>query len=370
MGNEIRILQIVPNMQQGGIENFIMNIYRNIDKNKIQFDFLVHYNKKCFFDEEIERLGGKIYRFPVMENKNVIRYIKELDKFFKEHTEYKVVHGHMASLAFIYLWIAKKNGVKYRIIHSHGTSFLKTVKGIAKYILFRFADKHANVRWACSNEAGKYLYKKKSFDVIPNAIDFKKFEYNPKIRETVRKELDINEETFVIGHVGRFNLQKNHKFIINLMEKLLRENENLKLLLIGDGETKEEINKLACDLNINNKIIFLGIREDVNRIYQAMDILIMPSLFEGLPVTGIEAQANGLKCLFSDNITREVDISKKSEFIKLSEEAWKNSIIENIHYKRDLKDFDNSIFNIEKLTKQLQRRYEEYYYEKFSSKKG
>ena len=212
----IRVLQVVPNMNSGGLENLIMNIYRNIDRSKVQFDFIVHYEKRGFFDDEIESLGGKIYRFSVREDNNIIKYVKDLNLFFKNHPEYRVVHGHMASLGFIYLGIAKKYKVPVRIAHSHGTSHLRTIKGYIKFFTFKLVKYESNVNFACSTEAGKYLFgNKRKFEFIPNAIDMDKFEYDEEIRKEYRHKLDLDGK-LVLGHVGRFNLQKNHNFLLDI----------------------------------------------------------------------------------------------------------------------------------------------------------
>lgn len=361
----IRILHIVPNMQQGGIENFLMNIYRNIDRNKIQFDFLVHYQKKFTFDDEIERLGGKIYRCSFREDNNFLKYYKDLNRFFKEHTEYKIVHAHMASLAYIYLGLAKKYGINIRIIHSHGTSHLKNLKGYAKYFLFKLADINANIRWSCSTEAGKYLFRKKKFEVIPNAIDMERFKYNEEIRNDKRKEMGL-EDKFVIGNIGRFNLQKNHEFIIDVFYELQKENKNAVLMLIGTGELEEKIKQKVSNLKIEDKVLFMGNINNVEEMYQVMDIFIMPSLFEGLPVTGVEAQVSGLYCLFADTITREVQISNNCKFIPLQEskQIWKKEIISNNSNNREqsYENIKESIFNIKKLSKELEKKYLDLYY--------
>lgn len=355
----IRILHVVPNMQQGGIENFLMNIYRNIDRKKVQFDFLVHYKKRFFFDDEIEKLGGKIYRFSIREDNNLIKYIRDLDKFFKEHKEYKIVHGHMGSLGGIYLHVAKKNGVPIRIAHSHGAAHLKTIKGYIKSILFKFFRMPANVYWACSTEAGKFIFGKRTkFELIPNAIDMEKFKYNIFIRNEVRNDLKLNNK-LVIGNVGRFNLQKNHSFLLDIFAELHKISPNAILLLIGNGELEKNIKDKINKLNLNNDVKLLGIRNDVNRIYQAMDLFLMPSLFEGLPLTGVEAQVSKLKCFFSDAITKEVAITNNVKFIPLSLSAkeWAEIILKEAQYNRELVNIENDRFDITKLSKELQERY-------------
>jgi len=301
----IRVLQIVPNMQAGGLESFIMNIYRNINRDKVQFDFLVHYQERKHFDNEIEKMGGKIYRFSLRDDNNLIKYINQINKFYKEHPEYKIIHCHMSSIGFVHFLIAKKNGVKVRIAHSHNSNTEKTVKGFIKSLLMKPLKYVSTDNFACSTEAGKFLYKKHPFEIIPNAIDLEQYRFNPIVREQKRKELGISNE-LVLGHIGRFELQKNHKYILDIFQDVLKINPSCILLLVGDGSLYDEIKMRAKQLNIEKHIQFLGIIKDANNLYQAMDCFILPSFFEGLPVVGVEAQVSGLKCLFSDTITKEV----------------------------------------------------------------
>lgn len=324
--DKIRILHIVPNMQSGGLESFIMNIYRNIDREKIQFDFLVHYKKRKFYDDEIEKLGGKIYRFSVREDNNFVKYIFQLNKFFKEHKEYKIIHCHMSSVGALMFLIARKNGIKVRIAHSHNTDTEKSLKGVVKALLMKPYKYFSTINFACSELAGKYLYGKKDFKVIPNAIELDKFKYNEKIRDRKRKELKC-ENKIVIGHVGRFELQKNHEFLINAFNEAYKENKKLELILIGNGnlykKIKEKVNSLEC----KEAIKFLGVRNDTNELYQAMDLFVLPSKFEGFPLTAVEAQANGLPCLFSDTITKTVKLNENVKFIGISNTTkWANEM--------------------------------------------
>lgn len=358
----IRVLQIVPNMQQGGLENFIMNIYRNIDRQKVQFDFLVHYQKRQFFDNEIEKLGGKIYRFSLRDDNNIIKYIIELNKFYREQNEYKVIHCHMSSIGFINFLIAKKNGIKVRIAHSHNSSTDKTVKGRIKRIMMLPYKYVSTLNYACSNDAGRYLYGNKKYIIIPNAIDTDKFKFNEDKRKKYKEKLNINDKQFVIGHIGRFNIQKNHKFIISVFNKYLKINNEAILLLIGDGELLKEIKSLCKKLNIEKSVIFMRNIKNIYDYYNIMDLFILPSFFEGLPVVGIEAQTNGLNCLFSDNITEEVKVSDKVEYLKLNCDVWvkkideyskKNQVDRINSYKKIL----NSKFEITKLAKEMEKNY-------------
>ena len=337
----IRVLQIVPNMQQGGLENFIMNIYRNIDRQKVQFDFLVHYHRRQFFDDEIEKLGGMIYRFSLRDDNNIIKYIIELNKFYKKHKEYKVIHCHMSSIGFINFLIAKKNGIKIRIAHSHNSSTDKTIKGRIKRIMMLPYKYVSTLNYACSNDAGKYLYGNKKFEVIPNAIDTKNFEYNESFRKEIRDKLKLGNK-LVIGNVGRFNLQKNHFFLIDIFYNIYNINKNAVLLLVGKGELENTIKEKVNKLGLEKCVYFLGIRSDINKIYQGMDIFLMPSLFEGLPLTGIEAQMSKLKCFFSDNITKEVLQTKNQIIAVLTMDTFAENEAKNISAMGEILDKQNN----------------------------
>ena len=335
MSEPVRVLMVNYKMQCAGIESFIMNMYRNIDRSKVQFDFLVHYRAPQFYDKEIEKLGGKIYRLSVREDNNFIKYFRDLKIFFEEHPEYKIVHGHMESFGVFYLRAAKLAGIPTRIAHSHIAQKNDGLKGTAKHILNRFYRTYATDLFACSDEAGKFLFGNRKYTVFNNAIDTKKFVFSPEERKRVRAELGVSEDDFIVGHVGRFNQQKNHMFLIDIFNEIQKKNEKAKLLLIGEGDLYNAVVKYANDLKIRDKILFMGIRADVNRIYQAMDVFVMPSLFEGLPVSGIEAQAAGLPCVFSDTITRQTAITPNVKFISLNDSkgSWAEKIL----------DFSNSV---------------------------
>lgn len=361
----IRILQVVPNMQAGGLESFIMNIYRNIDRSKVQFDFLVHYQKRCFFDDEIERLGGKIYRLSVREDNRVFRYIRDLNHFFREHPEYRVVHGHMPSLALFYLHTARKNGVPVRIIHSHNTNTEKTPKGYCKRLLLRFANRDSNVSFACSGAAGKFLFRRTEYTIIPNAIDTEKFRFDLGIRNQTRWELGLDGQ-FVVGHVGRFNTQKNHLFLLDIFSEIIKRNPLSVLLLIGKGETEDSVHRKTDAMGLGDYVRFLGVRSDMERLYQAMDVFVLPSLFEGLPVVGIEAQAAGLPCVFSNTISKEVKITDLVTFEPLTHSAkeWADRILSQ-PVQTERKDTSGSIikagYDIASVAKKMEHFYLEQY---------
>lgn len=332
----IRILQIVPNMQAGGLETWLMNQYRCLDRTKIQYDFLVHYNKRFFYDDEIEAMGGKIYRCSVREDNNLLKYFSFLYHFFNSHPEYKIIHGHMPSFSVFYMGIARLCGVPVRINHSHNSSYNNTTKGRIEHFLTKFVKWNANHLFACSDLAGKYMYGKSHYTLIHNAVDVDRFKFNPMVRDEVRKEFDVTDK-FVLGHIGRFTLQKNHTFLLDIFKDLLVKKSNSVLLLIGTGELEEEIKAKADSLGLTNHIIFTGVRKDAERLYQAMDVFVLPSLYEGLPVVGIEAQASGAPFFVSDTVTKEVKLLPTTVFLPINQgtSCWVNALVNLIPLNRD-----------------------------------
>lgn len=269
-------------MNQGGVENFIMNFYRKIDKSKIQFDFLV--NRKGYFDDEIKKMGGKIYYIPALQKVGQIKYQKNLDTFFQNHNEYKIVHSHLNQVTGLILERAKKANIPVRIAHSHNS---KSPKNIVircyKNYLGNKIFNSANVYFACSKVAADWLFKGYSEKaiIINNAIDVDKFIYNQEKRKKIRQELNIvNDKMMLIGHVGRFNKQKNHLFLLKIFKDLLNKKDDCMLLLIGEGKLKNKIIKLIYKYGLENKVKLLGTRKDVNDILQGIDVLLFPSLYE------------------------------------------------------------------------------------------
>lgn len=288
MGNldeKIIVAHIMGKWNGGGVESVVMNYYKNIDRNRIQFHFLCDEDSTDIPYEEIEKLGGKVIVIPPYQK--LFKYQKELYRIFKENN-YKIIHSHINALSVFPLRIAKKAGVPIRIAHSHSTSNKKEwKKNILKMILRPFSKLYANNYFACTEYAGKWLFGKKvverkELNVINNAIDLKKFEFNENTREDLRKELGIKEDVLVIGHVGRFMKQKNHEFLIDVFEKAIKQDDNIYLILVGQGPLEDKIKEMAKEKGIENKILFLGQRNDVNKLYQAMDIFVLPSLYEGL----------------------------------------------------------------------------------------
>lgn len=337
----IRILHIVTYMGMGGLESMIMNYYRHIDRNKIQFDFLVHRDFKAYYDEEIYNMGGKIYCIPKL-NPFSHKYISSLSSFFDEHKEYKIVHSHIDCMSGVPLKIAKKKGIPVRIAHAHSSNQTKDWKYILKHYFKKNIPYYANVLCACSNSAGNWMFSDKSFFILNNAIDAKNYIYNYEKRKKTRQLLKIPEDAIVIGHVGRFSKPKNHKFIIQVFSEIIKDESESYLLLIGDGDLKNDIEKQVNILGISDRVIFTGIRTDVENLLQAMDVFLFPSLYEGLPVSLIEAQASGLPCVISDNVPLECKQTSLVKQISLSAniKEWSNETINSIHMNDRINTFD------------------------------
>lgn len=328
MSNPIRILHILQRMEAGGTQSLLMNIYRNIDRNKIQFDFLVEYPNKHFYDEEIIKLGGNIYYTTVRKDYNVLKFQREIAKIFKEN-DYKIIHVHAYTIGFFVLKTAKKCKIPVRIAHSHSNSMTKDYKSGLKKILQKLYLIYATDYMACSDEAGKYLFNGKKYYVLKNAIDSTKFVFNNNIKEKIRKELNI-ENCFVVGHVGRLKIEKNHKFIINVFKKIKEKKNNSKLLLIGDGPCKNDIMDFVRKENLEKDVLILGNKDNINEYLQAMDVFIFPSKYEGLGIVAIESQAAGTPIVISNGVPDEAMISPiciKMSLENDSYEAWAKEAI-------------------------------------------
>ena len=324
----IRILQVVNDMHRAGLETMLMNYYRNIDRTQIQFDFLTHRPNKSDYDDEIISLGGKVYYAPRLYPQNYPKYFRWMKAFFAKHPEYKIIHSHIDTMSYLPLKAAKKAGVPVRIAHSHNTAIDKDFKYLLKLYFKTRINSVATNRLACGQEAGSFLFGNKPFDIIPNAVDAKKFYFNQAIRESKRVALGV-QNNFVVGHVGRLSYQKNHKLLIKIFDVLHKKCPESKLMLVGVGEKEQEIRDQASSLELNDSVMFLGNRSDVNELYQAMDVFVLPSLFEGIPVVGVEAQFADLPCLFSDKTPSEVKFNVRTRFVGLdkSPEFWADEIL-------------------------------------------
>lgn len=360
----IRILQVMGGLNRGGAETMVMNLYKSIDRREIQFDFITHSNTKDDYFDEIKKMGGKIYVFPEFKGYNLISYRKTWRVFFKMHPEYKILHSHLRSFASIYLSIAKKHGLR-TIIHSHSTSNGKGIKSIVKKALQKPLSKQSDYLFSCSTEAGKWLFgddaiHKENFYIINNSIDVENYRYSEKIRNNYRKHLNIQDKR-VFGHIGRLSEPKNHIFLLDIFKKISEINSDSILLLVGDGECREKIEGRIIELSLKDKVIMLGSRNDVSCILQSFDVFLFPSLWEGLPVSVVEAQAAGLPCLVSDKVTKEVALSPAIKYLPIDEgiDLWVDEAI-NIDSRRILESADKVIeagYDITKSSKWLTEFY-------------
>jgi len=328
----IRVLQIIGNVCGGGVEAVVMNYYRHIDRTKVQFDFVIDGYEKSLLDDEIESLGGRVYKVE-RYNKNVLRQICQICRIVKDN-KYEIVHSHMNTLAVFSLFAAWLGGARVRIVHNHSTSApSERMRTVMKCILRPFSKMFANRYAACSRLAARWMFgdieAEKSVAIFNNAIDLDRFAYREDIRKEYRKSLGIPESTYVVGHIGRFMYQKNHKFIVETLNALIKKDKNIILLLVGDGELREKIAAQVHALGLDEKICFLGLRKDIDALYNAMDIFVLPSWYEGLPVVSVEAQANGLPCIVSDKVSDECKLTSSLSFMSLekSAEEWGDEIL-------------------------------------------
>lgn len=331
----IRVLQVVNDMNRAGLETMLMNYYRHIDRTQIQFDFLTHRPYKGDYDDEILSLGGQIYHAPRLYPQNLPTYFRYMKAFFQEHPEYKIIHSHIDAMSYLPLLAAKRAGVPVRIAHSHSTSIDKDFKILLKQIYRKLLPSTANYYFACGDAAGKFLFGNRPFTKIPNAIDAMHFKFDAALRKEKRQELGIDKK-LVIGHVGRFSYPKNHAFLIDTFHEIAKKEDSAVLVLVGTGENEEAIRKQVERYDLVEKIYFLGSRADVNELYQAMDIFVMPSRFEGVPMVGVEAQFAGLPCIFSDKVPSEIMFHDNCKFLSLesSPSVWAMAILDAAKHGR------------------------------------
>lgn len=338
----IRVLHIFHEMANGGVEAYVMNNYRNIDRTKIQFDFLTSVDKPGYFDEEIKELGGRLYRaYPL--KKNPFKNYYDIARIVREN-KYQIVHRHTGS-AFGYfdLRAAKKGGAEHLLIHAHNPQARTPIvhKLVRNFLPFECE------KLACSEAAGDFLYGKGAkFTVLTNAIDCKKYSFSKTAREEVRKEWGV-EDSFVVGHIGRIEQQKNHKKLLEIFAEVLKIIPNSKLVCVGDGTMRGEIQEYAKQLNLKNHILFLGTRDDINRILNGFDVFCFPSFYEGFSIVQIEAQSNGLQIVASkDVVPAESNITGNVTFVPLEsgDDEWAKVVVE-VPRQRDLSACDKVICN-------------------------
>lgn len=314
-------------MNGGGVETVVMNYYRHVDRSKVQFDFVVTDSSTIVPRDEMESLGARVFTVPAYTH--LPQFEKASYELFKSHPEWRIVHAHMNALNVLPLGEAKKAGVPVRISHSHSTAGRgETVKNAAKAILKTQANRYPTERFACSKFAGEWLFgKDMPFTVVYNAIELDRFWLSLDVRRRVREELGFSDRDVVIGHVGRFMPQKNQDFLVRAFALALKERSELRLVFVGSGPDLSVTEQLVQEAGISDEVKFLGQRDDVADLYQAFDAFVLPSLYEGLGIVAVEAQAAGLPCLLSDRITREVDVTGTCQFLPIDDpKAWAGAL--------------------------------------------
>jgi len=362
----IRVLHVLSSLGGGGVESMLYNYYTHLNRDEIQFDFIVHGEKVGMLEEKFLEMGSKIYHVKP-KKEGLLQNLSQIKRILYSQPRYDVVHCHQNLISFVPLYFAKKAGINTRIAHSH-TTF--SGKGTGREFInsvFRFLLKiNANQFFACSVDAAKCLFGEKKYiedkvDIIPNAIDESFYRFNPLIRNKVRRELHI-EDKFVIGHVGRFSKEKNQKFVLQIFKEIYQLNKNSVLLLIGDGELEQETKQLASSFSASKNIVFLGLRKDVNCILQAMDCFILPSLHEGFGIVLLEAQAAGLKCFASTAVPKETNVAGLVDFLELNAGSnhWAECILNYQHVyerKAQTQKFIASNYDIRQASNYLEKLY-------------
>lgn len=331
MSAPIRVLQVFAALDSGGVSNFVMNLYREIDTEKIQFDFAMTAGEKSLYDDEVLSRGGRIFYFDTTKDVTT-----NLRRILREDGPFQVVHSHVFFYSGLLLAEAKKAKVPIRIAHAHNahTGESRSVPRIAyergMQVLIRANATHM---LGCSEKACRYVFGEKIMKdpramVMPDGIDCDRFAFNSEVREQVRKEYGLDGK-FVIGHVGHFNPAKNHEKILSVFAEVCRRRDDAALLLVGDGELEQDVRNRTADLGLTDKVIFAGAHRDVERFYQAMDVFLFPSRYEGFGMAMIEAQCSGLGCIASDVVAHETAVNRDVQFLKLqlSDTEWANALL-------------------------------------------
>ena len=362
----IRVLHSVSNMDRAGIETMLMNYYRYIDRDKIQFDFLCNKTKPGAYDDEIKDMGGKIFHTPGLNPARYPKYLKYMKALFEKFPEYKIVEAHNGALGVYALHSAKINKIPVRIFHAHGASIAKDWKLPIKLVCKALLPLNMNKHFTCGIAAAKCYFGEKvvaadDYELIPNAIEVERFIYNEKTREKIRTENGLNGKR-VIGHVGRFMPQKNHSFLLDVFAALHKKDNNTQLVLLGDGELMDAMKEKTRNLGIEDVVTFVGNVGNVNEWYQAFDVFVLPSIWEGLPVVGVEAQAADLPCVFSDTITKEICLSEKTKFVSLKADISElvevlERALEYTHRKNNAQMIVDNNYDIKTEAIKLQNRY-------------
>lgn len=357
-----RVLEIVGKRPVGGVGTVMLNYQTYVNPGRIQMDYLIFGDEAESFDEKVRALGSKVYMYPALSGRQMGRTKGYLEDFFAKHaSEYDIVHLHAPTIAFLAFPIVARYGISVRIVHSHATLYAENkIKAIRNKILWSMAKGKITDRIGCSKAAGDFLFGKEDFIVLKNAIAYEDYLYNENCRNEVRKREEAGDR-LVIGNVGRFSQQKNQTFLVEIFAKIKEMHPNSVLWLVGDGELRDEIEAKIESLKLWDSVVLFGMVKNAGELYQAMDVMVMPSLFEGLPMVGVEAQASGLPCVFADTITREVDVVG-CPYLSLDApaEEWAKAVIEMAEKKERRsypKELDDLGFNIKLEAKRLEELY-------------
>ncbi|WP_045512192.1 glycosyltransferase family 1 protein [Bacillus amyloliquefaciens] len=330
----VRVLHIFSGMNRGGAETMMMNLYRKMDRTKVQFDFLTHRNDPCAYDEEILTLGGRLFYVPSIGSTNPITFVKQVKRVILEKGPFAAVHAHTDFQSGFIALAARLAGVPVRICHSHSTSWRgrsSRLAGMQLFVFRRMITANATALCACGEEAGRFLFgKEKDVHLLPNGIDLDLFAGGRADTESEKRKRGIDGGRLAIGHIGRFTEEKNHQFLLRLAADMKERGIGFQLILAGDGPLRTDMEKLAEKLGLDDDVRFIGVEERVHDLLKALDVFVMPSLYEGLPVTLVEAQASGVPCVISDGITEEADaglglVSRLS--LKEPPEQWAAAIL-------------------------------------------
>lgn len=335
-----RVLVLDTVMDRGGAETMMMNYLRHMDRSKVIYDFLVNRDYKAAYEDEIESLGGRIYRMCPMYPQYFARYKKEFREFLRSHPEYRIIHSNLEERSYFGLRVAREMGVPVRIAHAHNRPVGFDVKSVFREYFRLRLPKYVTHMFACGEEAGDWLFGRKNRSKViqqRNAIDTSLYRYDAGVAREVRKEFGVDDpDTLVVGHVGRFFPQKNHDFLVDIFAALHRKRPNSVLWLVGGGELNDELkNQIRAKvdrLGLHDAVRFFGVRSDVNRVMQGMDCFLLPSLYEGLPVTMIEAQASGLPCVISDRVPAQCDVTGTVAIVPLHDEPdqWAEAVLGHV----------------------------------------
>ena len=375
MAEPVRVLMLFTILNRGGAETMVMNYYRQIDRTKVQFDFVVHREERGAYEDEIEQLGGRIYRMMPLRPWTIPQYKCQIRKFFDERPEYRIIHGQCSELGYYFYQEAAKRGVPVIIAHAHNSHADYDLKWPLRTWWKYRMRRYLTHRFTCGIEAANWLFGHESAKTAilqRNAIDTESFRFNMEIRRKTRASLGIDDNTLVVGHVGRFEHQKNHPFVLRIFQQLFRQHPNSLLLLIGSGGDKENaVKDFSTKMHLRDSVRFLGSRSDMPQLFSTMDLFLLPSLMEGLPLAIVEAQCSGLPCVVSNGVPKEACMTDLVKRLSLEDnpEQWSETIIRQstISYNRSI--YSDQIaqagYDIRQNTQWLQNLYIQYAHTSF-----